>query len=248
MSIGEHFRIAARQTKKHPTRSMLTILGIVIGIAVMTAVLSVGDAGQERIKSELNKFGMNRILVYADDYDSFKLSDTELISSRVNGISGVVGQSFWKGSVKGSGKTAVCEVIGSSENILEVEEKEMHSGRFINAGDIKYSRYSAVIGEDCARELFGTEYAEGKTIKIRDMPFAVVGVEKNTKQIYNAVVSHQIYVPITAFENIFGGGIQQLSFEVENKQKISETVDAVTDLLYEDYPGTISVLDLSEQI
>lgn len=248
MSIGESLRMAAKQTRKHPARSMLTILGIVIGIAVMTAVLSVGEAGQDRIKYELDKFGINRITVYADEYEGFKFGSIQKIEDRVAGVNNLSARSSAYGRAKSDTAEIICEIVGASENALEVEHGELSQGRFLSKADAESLRRFAVIGEDLSKELFGTSEAKDKTFKLNDMTYTIVGVKKNEEQLYDASAYYQIYIPLTSFEAMYGGGIEQLSFEIKDKANISKTVDKVTAMLYENYPGTISVLDLSEQI
>ena len=248
MSIGESLRMAAKQTRKHPARSMLTILGIVIGIAVMTAVLSVGEAGQDRIKYELDKFGINRITVYADEYEGFKFGSIQKIEDRVAGVNNLSARSSTYGRAKSDTAEIICEIVGSSENALEVEHGELSQGRFLSKADAENLRRFAVIGEDLSKELFGTSEAKDKTFKLNGMTYTIVGVKKNEEQLYDASAYYQIYIPLTSFEAMYGGGIEQLSFEIKDKANISKTVDKVTAMLYENYPGTISVLDLSEQI
>ena len=248
MNISECMKTALSQTKKHPARSLLTILGIVIGIAVMTAVLSVGEAGQDRISYELDKFGMNRITVYADENEPFKLSATEHVKAAVHGIDSVAQVSVCYGSAKSGQIAAACEITGCSPNIFGVEYAELYAGRFLNADDTEFMRRFAVIGENTACELFGTADAVGKTFSLNGHTFTVVGVKTDIELLYGSEPVCSVYVPISTFDGMFGSGVQQISFEADNRDDMSAAVNRVTDMLYEGYGGTITVLDLSDEM
>ncbi len=247
MGVIERIKAAAKQSAKHPVRSLLTVLGIVIGIAVMTAVLSVGEAAQERVKTELIKFGINRILIYPDEFSKLDRGNIERIRSDVRGVSRVTGQAFWRGRVKGDKGSVSAQVTGTMQGLEAADNKVIMEGRFITERDDTYARRVAVLSESCAEELFGGE-AVGQRLSIRGLDFEIVGVEADTKKLYKAVVNHQIFIPASAFEDVFGGGFDEISFVMDGEGDMSGTVERATESIYETYDGTLSVIDMSEQM
>ena len=156
MTLLEHFAGAFRQMRKNRLRSLLTTLGIAIGVAAMIAVLSVSMAGRDRINNELEKFGLNRILLYPSErLSGFDIGDADEIAAEVAFAGRVSPQAFLNTTVSCEGKTLDAEIVGTYPSLAETEHKEMREGRFLSDADIAYSRRVAVLSETTAEELFG---------------------------------------------------------------------------------------------
>ena len=248
MRTGECFFCALDAAKKQPVRRLLTILGISVGIAVLTAVLSIGEAGSARVMTELKNFGIDRIVIYADGQSGFRTGDMEHVMERVSGISSVDGQSLMRCEAHGESGADDCEVTGTYGGIVNTEKDKLICGRFIDAGDVKDRRRVAVISASLADTLFGSQDACLRVFRLGETNFRVIGVRSSPEQIYEADTLSQVFIPITAFDDIFGGGIAGVSFEVDDKARIGDKVQEVTRALHERYPGKLSVLDLSEQM
>lgn len=253
MTLLDYCKMAVRQIRRNLVRSTLTVLGIVIGIAAMICVLSVGDAGQQSVFSELRKFGINRLLIYPDETvmnQSFDRADVDLLAERMSGVSDITAQAFWKGPVSHGGKTAAAGVMGTYPALAKVEEKRVEQGRFLSQNDFDYARNVIVLAESVKQELFGAREAVGEVVDVYGREFTVIGVEQSTKPLYSALIAEYSYIPLTAFERAFNTtAVEELSLLVEDTGQVSEATAQAVSLLTEKYGSkTVKILDLTSEI
>ena len=206
MKISDYISIAAHQLKKNRMRTVLTVLGIMIGIASMITVISVGNGGQQMINGELKKFGINRVWLFPNDVrgpsDVLTLSDVSLLEN-VSGVGDVAPSVYKKNFLSLGNKTIVSDVVGTSESLFSLEQMAFLEGRGLTAKDVEYARMVVVLSENAKNELFGDGKAEGEKVSINGQKFTVVGVEREEKSIYSSFFSGKCYIPVTTFNAMF---------------------------------------------
>ena len=246
--------IAAKQIKKSVVRSILTVLGIVIGISSMITVLSVGDAGKSMITTELNKLGINRIWLFADDANgaaaSLKVEDVELLSKHVSNIQNISPSAYNRVSISHGSKEMVIDIVGTNDQVEEIEGLEMLEGRYISQRDIDYERQVIVLGESAGKELFGDASALGEEVEVNGKRYTVIGVEKETKPIYGSFFEGKSYIPITAYENTFGTDeLYEISLTAEDDQEVDAVMNQAVDVIVDKYgENSIKVLNMSKEM
>lgn len=219
----EYLAMAAKQFKNNGIRTFLTILGILIGVAAMITVFSVGNSGKESIYKELTSFGINRILIYANESSGeMTVKDKEYLEKNVKNIEYISAQSFMKAYIRKDAKKIYGDIIATSPVLEKVENKEMLAGRYLNDTDMDYGRKVIVLSESTAEELFGKQDPVGQYVTMQNIKFKVVGVEKNTKPLYSAVTSEKSYIPLSAYHDYFGGNnIGEISISVATAEAMS---------------------------
>ena len=246
--------IAAKQIKKSVVRSILTVLGIVIGISSMITVLSVGDAGKSMITTELNKLGINRIWLFADDANgaaaSLKVEDVELLSKHVSNIQNISPSAYNRVAISHGSKEMVIDIVGTNDQVEEIEGLEMLEGRYISQRDIDYERQVIVLGESAGKELFGDASALGEEVEVNGKRYTVIGVEKETKPIYGSFFEGKSYIPITAYENTFGTDeLYEISLTAEDDQEVDAVMNQAVDVIVDKYgENSIKVLNMSKEM
>lgn len=180
------FRIAWRALAKNKMRAGLTVLGVVIGIAAVTTMVSLGQSAGALVQSQFEALGTNVILVFPENQrrqgvasSSIRLSarDCEAITEEcpsvlaASPIVGTGGQVIY-GSTNASPK----EMLGVGEDYLTVRNWPLRSGEFFTERDTASANKVCVIGHTLVAQLFQTEDPIGSTIRVRNIPFRVIGL------------------------------------------------------------------------
>jgi len=204
-------------------RTILTILGIVIGITSVTAILTIGEAAQKSIKGDIESFGNNVLFL---DLDTTKISDSgknitgftsENISAikRVDGVDdkNVYRLDSFNSIIKYRGDDAIFNTVGIESNLQYQVKLEIDQGKFFTTDQERNAKKVAIIGPEVRDEFFKNESAIGKTIKINDTNFEIIGVTKDKKlSIQN--FNNMIFIPITTMGTYLSGRNEALELWV----------------------------------
>lgn len=184
IAISEVFSASLTALRRNKTRSMLTTLGIIIGVAAVIAAFAVGAGANKSIDEQISSFGSNFIMVFPDrpgrsttgvtrylTYD-----DAQAIEKEVSGVDAVAPMINLSATLVYENTNWSSSVVGSTKEYSYVQEWNIESGRDINASDVRQGAKVAVIGKTVVDKLFGGENPVGKAIRINKIPFTVVGV------------------------------------------------------------------------
>jgi putative ABC transport system permease protein len=188
--IYEYFQIAVKSLLNRRLRSWLTIIGIIIGVAAIVSLISIGQGMQEAIDEQFQKIGANRIIITpgglalgptGGEITPSKLNkdDAEFIRN-IKGVRASVGVLFKTAKVRINSEIKQISIFGvptdkeSSDEIEKIGFFEIEKGRQLRNGD----KFAAVLGKAIAEEAFEKNLTTGDRIKIEDNPFTVVGVQK----------------------------------------------------------------------
>jgi putative ABC transport system permease protein len=216
MNIVNNIRVALRALKANMLRSSLTVLGIVIGVAAVVALLSIGKGATAGITSQVEGMGTNLVTVSSSrrfgpgggggaQSDSLLYTDYEAIVSKVDGIAGIAPYYQSQSSVSTSNRTADYSVIGITPSYAKVTLQTIDSGRFIISEDGLAKKRVAVIGATVSSELFMGLNPIGRTIKINNVDFEVIGVlaSKGTSGFMSG--DSTVLIPLeTGYSKVFG--------------------------------------------
>lgn len=201
--------------RRSTSRSLLTILGIVIGIAAVIIMLSIGQGAERYILSQVSDLGADQIFIepsqggenggppspYVDQ--TLTLEDAEEL--RESGEFSVVSSSVMLSTlVAGNDVGAYAHVMGVEEYELELFPAAAAEGRFIDASDVDSAGRVVVLGLEIAQELFGEGDVVGERVVIKDVPMRVIGVmeERGTQFFQNLDMS--LYIPVTTMQELVG--------------------------------------------
>jgi putative ABC transport system permease protein len=242
-AIWEAIRIAVDSIWTHKLRSILTLLGIIIGVA---SVVTVGGAieglGSYVSTRLVSVFGSNtfivsriaRINVSSEDYEKLikrnkkiYLEDLRTVESKCEGCEAISPNMGAQQDVKWGNQTFYDgSISGVSADLPKIQELELAEGRFISTFDVSHAYPAAVIGHQIRNELFGPTDALGKVIKIGGDNFTVVGVEVENGKMMGQSLDNNVYIPYTAFLKKYGPR-QSIRFRV--KSPSSETLELTQD-------------------
>lgn len=243
MLFLESLRIAFEALKVNKLRSLLTMLGIIIGVASVILLVSIGTGLQVYITRQFETLGSNNLIVMPGTFGS------ELGSG---GLGGIHGPPNYQGSkltlanvrdleklgpplvgvtpVFESASLAVYQKNSQTTTLLAVTDQypkvrklEITQGRFLSRADLEAARRAAVIGPTLAEKLFGSSSPVGKEITISDRRFEVVGVSEKLGSMMGFDIDNAAYIPITTAQKIIGfENLMEILVKVESKERIGE--------------------------
>ena len=191
MDLLNLIRISAKALLRNKTRSALSMLGIVIGIAAVIAVVNLGEGLKESTANQLSDMGTNLIMVMranqrrggismgSSNVQSLKVQDCELIAKNAKNITMVSPVVNSGGQVVNGAKNWSGTVYGGTPDYLEIRKYEIATGVNFTDDDVKKYAKVGLIGQTIVEELFdANEDPIGKTIRVGNMPFKVIGTLK----------------------------------------------------------------------
>ncbi len=189
MNVTMIFKVAILAIMRNKTRSLLTCLGIIVGIAAVIAVMAIGQGAQTMMVQEISSMGNNLMMVFPEGRNQGPVSggmgqgqtmtaeDAEAIKRElpwlVAGVSPSVNVSA---QMIRQGKNWNTRISGVSTDFPEVRNWSVGEGRFFTEEEQRRSQRVCVLGKTVATNLFGDEDPIGKTFRIKNMPFKVVGI------------------------------------------------------------------------
>ena len=188
MNLKENLRIAYRSLMANKMRSALTMLGIIIGVGAIITMISIGRGAREDVEERIKSLGTNVLVVIPGSLRrgavflgrgtvrTLKLEDAEEIERRVRYVSMVAPEASGGGQVKYKDKNTNAPIIGTVPEYQVVMNFKPEKGSFFSDLDVLYMRRVCVLGKEVADELFEDEDPVGKTIRINNIPFRVLGV------------------------------------------------------------------------
>ncbi|MDY6907783.1 MAG: ABC transporter permease [Chloroflexota bacterium] len=254
MSYIEAFRVAIRGLTTHKLRSLLTILGIVIGIAAVISLVSLGRGVQASIVSEIAGMGSDTLDVrpgtpyeamFAPDASistgSLTLEDAEAIAREVPSVELVVPVVITFTQVSYNGENASGLILGATSEYGELQDLPVAQGSFITRQDVDGNRNVAVLGSRVKDNLVGDADPIGSFVKIGNYKFRVVGVLQSVSGGGFLGEDDMIIVPITTFQSRLSMErtttgeriIDELLVKVADESQMDLAEEQITQLLRE---------------
>jgi putative ABC transport system permease protein len=182
----ETSRLALRAISRNMLRSFLTVLGVVIGVAAVIAMVTIGNGTTEQVKSELSRLGTNMLFVRPGQFGPGRASteakrfddrDVEAIRNQISGLRAVAPQNRSSAAtVIFGGKNHQTSVIGTTNDYLVAQDWTLALGRDFQPAEDRGGQIGCIIGETVRQELFGAENPVGQTIRVSNISCPVIGV------------------------------------------------------------------------
>ncbi len=235
MLIWDLFKIALRSLRANKLRSFLTMLGIIIGVASVISMISLGEGARRQTLSTIAKFGTNIITVKPGEkknrhvstgkVETLMLRDADAIRNYVRNINGVAAQVYQNGQLKYGNKNSNSTVRGASADYVWIGNYQMKEGRFFTEEEVRSARKVCVLGATVVKNLFDGDNPVGKTLKVDGDNYLVIGTTVAKGALTWWDPDDQIFMPVTtAQKRLFGlKHIQSIDIQVKNMDDI-ETI------------------------
>lgn len=259
MRLKHTLKMAGRSVAINKSRSVLTILGIVIGIASVIVIVSLGDGATVLIRSQIEGIGSQTISIepgresttptdVAQIYsDSLKPKDLELLKKKENvpGLQEIMPEVY--GGVVGSyeNETYRFTILGATDALERIMDLDKIDGNFLTEDDVKESASVAVLGAKVKEKLFGSDDALGKKIRIKGLNLRVISVLPKNGSSSLFSFDDMVIVPYTTAQNYILGTkhFNQIIALADRTVPFEETVRDVKTTLRESHGITDSSKD-----
>ncbi len=213
--------LALREIRRNLMRAFLTVLGIVIGVAAVITMVTVGQGATDAVTAQVASLGSNLIIVRPGaaigmpqgGVARFKMSDAAALADRVTNIESVAPVTNRSVSIVYQQKNWTTSVIGTTPEYFPIANREIASGRAFNTGDVRSGRAVCTIGNTVRKELFGNEDPVGAKLRVNTMACEVIGVLATKGQSsFGMDQDDTIILPITTLQRRLAGrqGTQQV--------------------------------------
>ncbi len=247
----ESFLMAWASLIANKLRSLLTMLGIIIGVAAVIALVSIGNGVKQDIENSISSLGSNLLVVLPGaprtpgarssqgSMKSLKISDYEAIA-KLEGVKAASPMTNGSYVVIYQNKNWTTSVAGVNSNFQDVNNWTMTSGRFFSDKNVQNRERVAVVGQTVVKNLFADEDPVGKEIRVKNIPFRVIGVLKSKG---NGTMGNDqddtVLIPYTtSMERVEGidylrrvyvvakddGGIDRLQADIENLLRVRHNI------------------------
>lgn len=247
MNLLELIRISIRALKANKLRSILTMLGIIIGVAAVIAMVGIGNGATANITSQIKGLGSNLLIVSpgqtntggvrgaAGSSNTLLMKDVTKIQSSCPAVKSLA--PFVSTNVQivyGSGNTST-SAAGTTDSYADVRNLTLARGRFITKEDVDSFTRVAVVGPTVVENLMGSSSADivGKTIKLKNIPFLVVGVTASQGSSGMNNNDDVVFIPIsTAQDRLIGNKyIRSIFIEATSADTMTTAQNEITSAL-----------------
>ncbi len=252
MSTLAALRSALRALGTNALRSVLTMLGIIIGVAAVITMIAVGQGATDRVQEQMKGLGSNIMLVIpggvsqagvrlgAQTRQRLTEEDASAIALEIPAVQVAAPTSRTSGQLVYGNANWGTTIIGVSNDYLEARDWPLSSGRLFDGAELAGSAKVAWIGATVARELFGEQDPVEQMIRVRNIPMTVIGVLASKGQ--NSMGQDQddtIMVPLSTLRNRVWGGdaasrlkrVGSISVKVRDGQDMKAVEESIQDLL-----------------
>ncbi|MDX6203109.1 MAG: putative transport system permease protein [Frankiales bacterium] len=211
MRLGEAFRVAFGALRANRLRSVLTMLGVVIGVAAVVVLVAIGTGAKNEVESEVQGLGSNLVIFVpgkfqfgsAPTLSRLRLSDVAAVSQAVSPSGGVAVDLQSGENVRAGHTTTFATVSGTNEAVPTVFNEPIARGAYFRAADVQTRRRVAVLGSATAAKLFPGVDPIGQRVTISGVRFRVIGVFAERGSAFGVSQDDVVHVPITEAQRIF---------------------------------------------
>jgi putative ABC transport system permease protein len=250
MNWWETLRTGTGAILSHRLRSVLTVLGILIGIAAVILTVGLGEGAQSKVNSAIEALGTNLLVVSPGSTttgavrgglgsaNTLTIADADALGSHLDSpdIAAVAPTAQRTMSMTAGSANWSAPVIGTTPSYLGVRNRQLAEGSFFTDGDVATQNQVAVLGPTTAANLFGFADPVGQTVNINGVPFRVGGVLTSAGSSATTNQDDMAIVPVSTAQNqLFGGStrtsVSSILLEATNKNTLSAAYQEANTLL-----------------
>jgi putative ABC transport system permease protein len=248
LPLRETVAMALDTLRGNRMRSLLTMLGIVIGNASVITLVGVGRGAQNLAEGQLSTLGANVLFVVPGNNDTRRqgidfprtlvLEDAEAIAEQVPSVRRVAPQITLSEVLQAGGVSASATVAGVTPAFLAVRRFEVAQGRFIGSSDLRSARNVVVLGPDLRTKLLPSGQAIGRVVRIRDQAFEVIGVMAPKGAVFGQNQDELAYIPLDTMvsklsgrDPTYGVSLNFISVEARDEASTGAANFQITNLL-----------------
>lgn len=241
MNIFESIQVSLSAILANKMRSLLTMLGIIIGISSVITVVALGEGSQKMIDKEFEQFGAGRAYLFMNWRESYSMKDllthgdVDVIKKNfADDLDAIIPSVQDRGKLRSKNKQIDARLTGADENYIKIENVDVINGRYLTDEDVKGKRSVAVVDKEMALEAFGRTDVLGENIDIElgesQFSLIIIGVYEKPKSNLQGMGDKSfgsIFLPYTALEQMMWTG--DYIWDVEMSIRKGADTQAITD-------------------
>ena len=188
MRIVSTVKIALRALRRNKLRSALTALGIIIGVAAVIAMTGIGNGAKSQVEAQIASLGENVILIFSGSMTpggirtgwggagTLKIEDAESIRREIPSVTIVSPEIRSFAQIAAGNQNWSTQVLGEGEDYFDLRKWPLSAGTPFTSQDVRNANKVAIIGKTVVTQLFGKEDPLGQILRVKNVPFVIVGV------------------------------------------------------------------------
>ncbi|MFZ7946366.1 ABC transporter permease [Neobacillus sp. 19] len=244
----QSIKMALRSIKGNKLRAVLTMLGIIIGVASVIVLVSIAQGSTKAVTSQINQLGTNLLTIntYSTDIDLTEDKIGEL--NQLTGVKAVSPVVSGRVYVKKERTSSQIILTGTNAAYADVRDTEVSQGRFITDLDVEYRQKIVVLGSDTAETFFGADNPVGQSIQIEGTSFKVVGVLASKGSSLGQSGDNVVIVPLSTGQRLVGSTtISTVYLQGKSEEQMDFVMNEVKLALAGMYPGKTDDYGVSNQ-
>jgi putative ABC transport system permease protein len=246
MRLGATFKVAGRALRKNMLRSVLTALGIIIGVGAVIAMVSIGNGAKAQVQSQIASLGQNILQVFSGSITAsgirtgfggagtLKIEDAEAIRREIPGVSAVSEEVASTAQVAAGNQNWFTRILGESAEYFDIRQWPIADGAAFSSQDVRSANKVCVIGHTTAYNIYGNEDPVGQILRIKGVPFVVTGVL--TQKGFSLQGTDQddvVIMPYTsAMKRVAGGTtLRNINVQIASEDQIESAQQQIVSLL-----------------
>ena len=222
MTLRDAVLLAISAVRGSMIKTLLTILGLAVGVGAILAVLALGDAGEVRVEAEIAKMGVDKVWIRATDsshhlhfQDSMRIFEATQAPACAGAYTAAV--------LRLDGHQVIAQIAGFDEGMQLVHQPRLIEGRTMSNGEFEKGSTVCLIEESLSQAL--GDHVLGKWLTANNRRFRIIGVVKNLAPQAMAIGSGLMILPLNTFLDTFGGEIAEITLSVQTGQNTAEIAD-----------------------
>ena len=246
MRLGSTFKVAGRALRKNKLRSVLTALGIIIGVGAVIAMVSIGNGAKAQVQAQIASLGQNILQVFSGSITAsgirtgfggagtLKIEDAEAIRREVPGVAAVSEEVASTAQVAAGNQNWFTRILGESAEYFDIRQWPIAEGAAYSSQDVRSANKVCVIGHTAAYNIYGDEDPVGQVLRIKGVPFVVTGVL--TQKGFSLQGTDQddvVIMPYTsAMKRVAGGTtLRNINVQIASEDQIASAQQQIVSLL-----------------
>jgi putative ABC transport system permease protein len=240
------FRIALRALFRNKMRAFLTMLGIICGVAAVITTVSLGKGAKAQIEAQIASLGENVILIFSGtttrggintgwgSAGTLMLEDAEAILREIPGVTAVSQEVRSSGQIAAGNENWFTQILGESADYLTIRQWDLTQGATFSEQDVRSANKVAIIGKTIANQLYPGEDPVGQILRIKSVPFIVVGVlTPRGLNMYGQDQDDVVIIPYTsAMKRLLGvTTLRAINVQVSRTDLLTPVQQQIIDLL-----------------
>jgi len=246
MRVAPTFNVALRALRRNKLRSVLTALGIIIGVGAVIAMVGIGNGAKAQVEAQIASLGQNVILIFSGSTTSsgirtgwggagtLKVEDAEAIRREVPGVIGVSEEVVSTTQVAAGNQNWFTRIYGESADYFDIRQWPLADGAPFTSQDVRSANKVCVIGRTTATQIYGNENPIGQILRIKEVPFTITGVLTPKGLSTQGVDQDDIVImPYTsAMKRVIGGTtLRNINVQIGDPQQLEAAQQQIISLL-----------------